>query len=377
MASAIDMTSPRALSGCDDLLVSLHAGPLATPPWQEFLGRLRPRVGADFCGFFFRQGDAHITDSTEISVCPPEQEDLLPAYKAGFHQLDPVPYDDLQPGRVYSIADFIVPGDVRHEAYLRDFLIPGQRQFQRITRVTAPGGYNAFLMIWRADRDFAAADEDVVAALAPHLAISLQLYSVIERERVRAGISGDAVRRLNFGWIRLDARGRVLDMDNQVEDLLRHTSAIRIGPGGRLLADSREAERRLSEALRDFAGNPHAKPRAVRLSDDPWLDMLLRPARDHVLSGPARAVLTAYIHGDRETGASRVERFVELFGLTRSEAKLGLALSRGRTIVEAAAELGVTEQTARGYSKIAYGKTGARGQADLVRILLASAASLA
>jgi DNA-binding CsgD family transcriptional regulator len=364
------------LPGQDDLLTSLHAGPLETPPWQAFLAQLRPRVDADFCGFFFRQGDAHITDSTEISVGPP-QLDLLPAYKAGFHELDPVPYDDLRPGQVHAMAEFITPGNARHERYWRDFLIPGQRQFQRIMRVTTPGGYNAFLVIWRSTHDFTAADSAVLAALGPHLAISLRIYAELERERVRAGISGEAVRRLNFGWLRLDARGHVLDRDSEADALLRDCPALRIGSNGRLMPRSGDAARRLAAALRDFASDPLARPRAVRLSDDPWLDMLLRPAGDHVLSGPARPVVTAYLHGDRETGASRVEQFVQLFGLTPSEARLGLALTRGRSIAEAAADQGITEQTARGYSKIVYGKTGARGQADLVRILLASVASLA
>lgn len=360
----------------DDLLITLHAGPLEAPPWRAFLAQLRPLVDADFCGFFFRQGDAHITDSTEISVGPP-QLDLLPAYKAGFHALDPVPYDDLPPGQVHAMAEFIDPGNERHERYWREFLIPGQRQFQRIMRVTTPGGYNAFLVIWRGTHDFTAAHSAMLAALGPHLAISLRIHAELERERTRAGISGEAVRRLNFGWLRLDARGHVLDRDSQADDLLRHSDAVRIGAGGRLVVRSGEAARRLDTALRDFASDPLARPRAVRLADDPWLDMLLRPAGDHALSGPARPVVTAYLHGDRETGASRVEQFVQLFGLTASEARLSLSLTRGRSIAEAAVDQGITEQTARGYSKIVYAKVGARGQADLVRILLASVASLA
>ena len=360
----------------DDLLITLHAGPLETPPWRAFLAQLRPLVDADFCGFFFRQGDAHITDSTEISVGPP-QLDLLPAYKAGFHALDPVPYDDLPPGQVHAMAEFIDPGNARHERYWREFLIPGQRQFQRIMRVTTPGGYNAFLVIWRGTHDFTPAHSAMLAALGPHLAISLRIHAELERERTRAGISGEAVRRLNFGWLRLDARGHVLDRDSQADDLLCHSDAVRIGASGRLVVRSGEAARRLDTALRDFASDPLARPRAVRLADDPWLDMLLRPAGDHALSGPARPVVTAYLHGDRETGASRVEQFVQLFGLTASEARLSLALTRGRSIAEAAVDQGITEQTARGYSKIVYAKVGARGQADLVRILLASVASLA
>ncbi len=360
-----------------DILEALHNGPLETPLWNSFLKELRSRINAEFCGLFFRQGDAHITDSTVFWATSTVLEDLLPAYKQGFHEYDPVPWDDLVPGRVYSIREFMREGDPRHEAYMRDFLIPGRRQFMHVMRVLAPDGYNACLTIWRSDQEFRPEECAYVATLAAHLRTSLALYSVIERERVRAGISGEAVRQLNFAWLRLDGRGRVLDMDAQAQELVRNSPAVRILADNRLALATPEANRRLAEALRDFSADSALKPRALRLSDDPWLDMLLRPVRDHVLSGPARPVLTAYIHGDRGSSAARVELFVQLFGLSPSEARLALALSRGRTIAEAAAEQGITEQTARGYSKIVYAKTGARGQADLVRILLASAASLA
>jgi DNA-binding CsgD family transcriptional regulator len=39
------------------------------------------------------------------------------------------------------------------------------------------------------------------------------------------------------------------------------------------------------------------------------------------------------------------------------------------TIAEAAEDLGLSEQTARTYSKNIYAKIGARGQADLVRFI--------
>ena len=360
-----------------DILTSLHSGPLEKPLWNTFLERLRRRVNAEFCGMYFRQGDAHITDSTEIAVGPSYPDDLRAQYNAGFHTLDPIPYDDLRPGRVYSISEFLMPSDSGHEKYLQDFLIPGKRQFLRVMRVSAEGGYNAWLTIWRNDKDFSAADCSFLTGIARHLEISLELYATIERERIRAGISGDAVRRLNFGWLTLDAQGHVVDMNSQAEELLKHSTVVRLRTRQRLVPASREADKLLTEALRDFAVDAQARPRAVRLSDDPWLDMLLLPVRERNLSGPARPVLTAYLHGDREMTASRVEQFVQLFGLTPSEARFALALSRGRTIAEAAQELGISEQTARSYSKIIYSKTGARGQPDLIRIILMSAATLA
>ena len=62
--------------------------------------------------------------------------------------------------------------------------------------------------------------------------------------------------------------------------------------------------------------------------------------------------------------------------LTLQEARLALHISRGVTIREAAALLGLTHETTRLYSKRSYAKTGTRGQADLVRLILASIIAL-
>jgi DNA-binding CsgD family transcriptional regulator len=59
-----------------------------------------------------------------------------------------------------------------------------------------------------------------------------------------------------------------------------------------------------------------------------------------------------------------------LLGLTRVETRLTLQLAQGMGLTEAAAAIGVKEQTARTYLKSIFGKTGTNRQADLVRFLL-------
>ena len=76
--------------------------------------------------------------------------------------------------------------------------------------------------------------------------------------------------------------------------------------------------------------------------------------------------------GDRHSQRNRREQLVDLFGLLPSEARLAWELAQGRTIAEAATELNLTLETARNYSKKIYSKTGARGQVELVRIILTS-----
>lgn len=101
------------------------------------------------------------------------------------------------------------------------------------------------------------------------------------------------------------------------------------------------------------------------------------PIRHRAVTGGVTPVAVGYIHGVGVASADRCEQITQLFGLTSSEARMALALSQGRTIFETADELGLTRETARNYSKRIYAKTGTRGQADLVRIILASVISLA
>jgi DNA-binding CsgD family transcriptional regulator len=130
-------------------------------------------------------------------------------------------------------------------------------------------------------------------------------------------------------------------------------------------------------AVRAVAADPRSRPRAIILSRDPWFDMLLAPARGIAIAAGPRPAVIAYVHGDRQPSTDRRDQLAQLFGLTPSEAKLALALSRGMTIAEAAADFGLTVETARNYSKKIYSKTGARGQPDLIRFVMRSVLAIA
>jgi DNA-binding NarL/FixJ family response regulator len=79
----------------------------------------------------------------------------------------------------------------------------------------------------------------------------------------------------------------------------------------------------------------------------------------------------------REAAQDGAAALQALHGLSAREAALAQAISCGEPLVEAGLELGLTVETARNYSKRIYGKTGAAGQADLVRMVLTGLAPLA
>jgi len=136
--------------------------------------------------------------------------------------------------------------------------------------------------------------------------------------------ANEAVRRMNFGWLTLDAEGRNLDADAHGENMLAESKVLIRGRGAKLAARNAAVGR-----------------------DDQW------------------------------SSADRCEQLGQLFDLTPRQAGLALALSRGMTIAEAARELGLSVESARTYSKRIYLKTGARGQADLVRFIHRSVLTIA
>lgn len=368
------------------LLGPLVEGIVEDPLWSSFLARLLARLGADYVSIVFRPPPAGTADNRLIHLYagqpwPPE---VNAEFLAAGRSSDPMPYHALVADRVYALDELLSFGDPAHDRYRRQFLGPSGMKFMRMMRIEEAGGTSAWLTASRAASDFGPADGALIAGLAPYWRSALRAYVALERERVTASVAKEAIRRLNFGWLTLDGNGRIIEADPQATSMLAASDRLRRGRDGRLTARDPAVAREIAaalEALRSTGDRSHnARPRAVVLSREPWLDMLLVPStlRSTVASPALGApAVVAYVHADNWSSADRCEQLGQMFDLIPSEARLALALSRGMTIAEAAGDLGLTVESARTYSKRIYAKTGARGQADLVRFMHRSVLAIA
>ena len=121
-----------------------------------------------------------------------------------------------------------------------------------------------------------------------------------------------------------------------------------------------------------------ALPQVIRIDDTGAIALLLRRS-DLTLAEPSAspAVIGVLREAVREPARAAIRILAARHGLSANEAALAHALSLGESLAEAGARLHLTVETARNYSKRIYAKTGARGQADLVRIVLTGLAPLA
>jgi PAS domain-containing protein len=213
------------------------------------------------------------------------------------------------------------------------------------------------------------ADRALLEVLAPSIADALELH----RRLVGAGALTSLLDHFVLGVVLLDDRGRVTYANRSAAELFDVES----GLSELARVDGRDPR---TEALRrvlppgnadDFSVRAHpidGRPLQVLFTALSWPDPL---------GGEARNFARAIFIGDSKRGSGApVESLGSAFGFTHGEAKLAGLLAADLALAEAAAELGITESTARTVLKRILAKTGTRRQASLVRLLLSGPAQL-
>jgi DNA-binding CsgD family transcriptional regulator len=79
---------------------------------------------------------------------------------------------------------------------------------------------------------------------------------------------------------------------------------------------------------------------------------------------------------EQQNIASR-EILASLFGFSKAESALAVELAKGLTLADASAQLNISQHTARAQLKAIFAKADVSRQAELIRLMLKSVASLA
>ena len=349
----------------DGLLQSLHEGMFETPLWQDFLNRLLAKTGAQFISLVFRP--VHGDEDVQLYAAAVPSADIL----KGMAKDHAIAFRTMRPDRAYALDEVFDPANGTQMTYVQNVLQPNGLSHMRSIRVTESGGIDLWLTAF-GGRTIGSATGALLTALAPHLRIALRSYAALERERHRSSVATQAIERLKMGWLTVDGQCRIIDATQNVEQLFQLGGPLRRGRYDRLVPMSPVVDRQLTALIKSYGQTGEGKSQAFRLSQDPWVDMLVTPAHEQGAAGQAKPAAFIYVNGDRWSQADRCEQLVDLFGLLPSEARLAWMMAQATSITEAADTLGLTIETARNYSKKIYAKTGARGQAELVRIVLTS-----
>ena len=220
-------------------------------------------------------------------------------------------------------------------------------------------------------------DRRILAAVTPHLVQAIRIQSRLEGIQSSRHAFSCAIERLPLAVIFLDRRCRVLEMNSTARKIVDAGDGLKLERGVLVALDTR-AEVQLQQMI--FGA---AAMETGRFLQHGGALSLPRPEGRHPLSamvaptgvtglfpGSRSARVVVLIEEPERKSQVPFAAFSRTYGLSPAETGLTARLVGGMSLRQAAAALGIRDNTARSHLKHVFAKTGAQRQSDLVRRVL-------
>jgi len=380
----------------DHLVGLLYQGAMEPRPWHEALPALRRALNAQVVSLILRQPSADDRgvilnsvrpegdlDSSDTTLADPNDWQVV-AYREQFFSLDP--FINLPLDQVVALEDILPDKDLMTSDYYLHYLEPIDL-FRILAVDTAePGGMLARLRVSRrrSEAGFRTRERALLALIAPHLRRAVELYARLNRTSTERDVYAGAVNQLSVATIILDESGQVLTTNEVGRALLDQADGLSLR-GGRLHIEGRDINRELEAALSTIIqAQRHGKTSVVRAlrvprtGDRADLGLVIRPVPgDGGTEGQAIPSAAVFVSDPELEESTSQQVLGELFDLTPAESRLATLLARGLSLSDVSRAQNISQHTVRAQLKSIFAKTGVSRQAELVRLVLKSAASLA
>jgi DNA-binding CsgD family transcriptional regulator len=365
----------------DRTVAMLYEAAMEPARWRNALSALREMLDAVGAGLLVWNERENVAQFVEVAGIFSESTKKL--YAAYFGAIDPrrellqrTPVGLMINSDAYFDDDF-----VKHSEFYNDFLIPqGARHttFGKLLRTSAVSTQIAF------ERNAAQGPMEPgafrqLAALSPHLRNAARLHNLLPRGTQHPSIGSLVLEHLSDGVVIADARGRIIWMNRPAGETLASEDGLRIDNGALTaarIAENAELQKLLKDAIRMAAGRggPGGSAlRVTRASADRTYTLVIAPLSPEAsLAAEPSEPMALVIIRDADRHAEQVaSHFGEAFGLSQAERRLAAALAGGLTMQETEIKLDRRISTLRTQLRSVLAKTGARGQTDLLRMMLA------
>jgi DNA-binding CsgD family transcriptional regulator len=389
------MPANRIDSSFSQLIELVYHGTLERQPWQSALPALREAMDVQVVSLVLRPPTAD-DQGVILNSVRPHQSRARPnasladpndwevsAYREQFFSLDP--FVNLPLDKVIALEDILPDRDLLASDYYLHYLKP-IGLFRILGVDTAePGGMLARLRFSRraSEPRFKTRERDLLAQLTPHLRLAIEIYAKLNRTTSERDVYAGAVNQLSVASIILDERGRLLTTNAVGRALLDQGEGLSLRDG-RLHIEGRDIDKELQQALAtiikaQLQGETSVVralrvPRAKGRAD---LGLVIRPVPTSQWSEGQSSPSAAVFISDPDLHESTSRQILgELFELTPAEANLATLLARGLSLAQVSSAQNISQHTARAQLKSIFAKTGVSRQAELVRLVLKSVASL-
>jgi DNA-binding CsgD family transcriptional regulator/PAS domain-containing protein len=219
------------------------------------------------------------------------------------------------------------------------------------------------------------ADKTLMRQISPHIRRAVSIH---RRLSVAEGLRGGlvvALDRLGVGALLIGGDGRVLYANRAAEAALQRGDVLVCQHGCLRAATSHGSEdldRQIRAVVSTGSRRGHESGGVVTLptTTGQFATILVCPCRGTMRLGHSDPAAMVFVGDSQAPVAPDEPHLARRYGLTRAEVRLAGALLEGKRLSQYADKAGITRNTAKGYLKQLFNKTGTDRQADLVRLIL-------
>lgn len=310
------------------------------------------------------------------------QEDLESEYIEHYHSLDEhVPRMRLMRfGRLYHNTDLLTESEQKSSPVYAGFIPRHTSNDQFNIRMPGHGGTSMFWVVAREMDRGGWSFENLkrIELLVPHVAHFVRVRQALAAADARGDALAALLDRTGLGVLHLDRHGRVLEANERARRVLAEGDCL-TQRKNQLRARARHEDARLGRLLTACLDRGVGGSMALWRPGDGRADSLILhvcPVRPDWTSFDTRGVVVQVLLVEPgRTPGMDARQLAEVYDLTAAESRVALLLAEGQSVGEVAASTGRTESTVRWHVKNLHSKLDVHRQADLVRLVLSTAAA--
>lgn len=289
----------------------------------------------------------------------------------------------LKPGAVGTDRLVMDEEEVKRDPFYQEFLrhYGIGSSLAALTQLSSGGLFSIAAQRSLRKDPYQRADVEVMATLSPHIGRALSVAMALTEARRMASDLADAVERLAWGVILLDADGRARQVNATAIGLLGNGFTItHQRPRASLRSDDARLQAAIRSALPESVlplggGVLIRRPGGCAPLYAEVVPIRSRPDSIEVLTlGAGGAML---LIRSLAVEAKNIAQHLRNMGLTPAEARIAEAIGSGVTLRSAADEQGIAYETARTHMRAIFAKLGIQRQAELVGLITRLVASAA
>jgi DNA-binding CsgD family transcriptional regulator/PAS domain-containing protein len=371
----------RERDSLNDLISLVYDSVVDSSRWAGACARVAAYVGGIGAGYFVQDQDsARVRIPLMVGIAPPPPDALFrqiyPALEGHFlgEIEQPVATSDLMPFDQLAETEF-------YRAWAEP---QGLVDFVSVVLDKSVFGITMFGAFRHAQDGFA--DDNArrrVGLIAPHLRRALRIIRTFGRKAAETATLADTLDGLSAGLCLVDAGGRIVHVNAAAQAMLDADDILR-SANGKLVARDAQADRTLREVLAAAGQGDEASGTrgiAVPLSGQDGeryvAHALPLPSGLRQRVGFMAAVAALFVHKTTTAASAHPEVIGAAFKLTPAELRVLLAIVELGSVSKVAVLLGVGDGTIRTHLNHVFEKTGAKRQADLVKLVTGYATPLA